>query len=396
MPFHVLVLDIPSNAHILPKLGIVSELVQRGNRVSYVVADHLTDRVRGTGAEVIGYPSKDPLTSLRGGDLAAPQKAFFRENLDILRAAQEHLGPDRPDAVAYDEAAFQAGRILARTWDLPGVLLTVSTLSNDHYSYFDHVAQFVPSFRLTDPTEEIAEALAAFGLADQLPDFLWTRRRVAEFTISFVPPWFQPAHETFDPSQVVFVGPSVENRNFLGVWQPPASNLPVVLASIGGVHNDKLHFFRTVAEAFVDQPWHLVATVGDNLPQDDVDRLGHLAPNVEIHRWVSNISVLAHARAFVTHGGNGSLFEALYTATPSVIVPAGPDYLPSADTARGLGVATVVPHEELDGARVLAEVETLVNDEAVRLRLADLRERIRSGGGAVRAADRLEAYLRHS
>src|SRR5262245_58229752 len=118
MTFHILVLDIPSNGHVLPKVALVDELVRRGHRVTYVVAERLADRVRRFGAEVVTYPSLDPLASLADDDPAAATRAFFRENLAILRAAREHFGDDRPDVVAYDEVAFQAGRILAWTWRL--------------------------------------------------------------------------------------------------------------------------------------------------------------------------------------------------------------------------------------------------------------------------------------
>ncbi|MCK9901919.1 hypothetical protein CC117_24055 [Parafrankia colletiae] len=399
MGFHILVLDIPSNGHVLPKVGLVDELVRRGHRVSYVVADRLADRVHRFGAEVIGYRSADPLASLAEDDPAAATSAFFRENLDILRAAREHFGDDRPDAVAYDEAAFQAGRILSRLWDVPPILLSVSVVSNAHYSYFDHIERLVPGHRLQDPVEEITAALAGFGLADQVEDFLWTRRQVGEFTIVFVPPRFQPAYETFDPDQVVFVGPSVEKRDFLGAWDPgraaraDGTRPPVVLVSLGSVRNNDPGFFRTVVEAFVGQPWHVVASVGDSLPTAEFDQLTGLAPNVEIHRWVSNIGVLEHARAFVTHGGNGSLLEALHTATPVLVVPPAPDFLPYCDTVRELGVGTVVAPAELTGERVLAEVAALVGDEKVQHRLRDLQEHTRAAGGAPRAADAVEAYL---
>ncbi|WP_410631056.1 macrolide family glycosyltransferase [Amycolatopsis sp. cmx-4-83] len=392
MTLHIAVLDIPSNGHVLPKVALVDELVRRGHRVTYVVAERLADRVSRFGAEVVTYPSLDPLASLREDDPVAATRAFFRENLAILRAAREHFGDERPDVVAYDEAAFQAGRILTRLWRLPAVLLSPSVVNNEHYSYFDHMERLAPGHRVADPVEEITAALEEFGLDDEFEDFLWRQRRIREFTIVFVPPRFQPAHETFDSGQVVFVGPSVEKRDFLGTWEPPGDGLPVVLVSLGGVRNGDATFFETVMGAFAGRPWHGVVSVGDTLDDALLERLSGLAPNVEVRRWVSNVGVLEHAAAFVTHGGSGSLLEAWHTATPVVIVPPAPDFLPYAEWITQLGAGRVVPPSELDADRLVAELEGLFADDVVRDRLLELQAHTRAAGGAPRAADALEAY----
>ncbi|MFB9837562.1 macrolide family glycosyltransferase [Actinoallomurus acaciae] len=393
MALHILVLDIPSNGHVLPKVDLVDQLVRRGHRVTYVVAEGLADRVRRFGAEVVTYTSLDPLASLSEDDPAAATRAFFRENLAILRAAREYLGAERPDAVAYDEAAFQAGRILSRIWRLPPVLLTPSVVSNEHYSYFDHMERLVPGHRLADPVGEISQALAGFGLADQLRDFLWSVRRVEELTIAFVPSRLQPAYETFDPEQVFFVGPSVEKRDFLGTWDPPPAAARLALVSLGSVRNGDAGFFETVVGAFAGRAWHVVVTVGDGLDDADVERIAGLAPNVEVRRWVSNVSVLEHADVFVTHGGSGSLVEAWHTATPVVIVPPAPDFRPYAEQILRLGAGRVIEPSELDAGRLVAEVEAVASDDAVRERMRELRAHARAAGGARRAADVVEAYL---
>ncbi|MUN39049.1 macrolide family glycosyltransferase [Actinomadura litoris] len=393
MSLHLLFLDIPSNGHVLPKLDLVSELVRRGHRVTYVVADGLAERVRRFGAEVVAYASLDPLTSLSEDDPAAATRAFFRENLAILRAAREHFGDERPDAVAYDEAAFQAGRILSRTWGLPPVLLTPSVVSNEHYSYIEHRDRLAPDARLADPVEEIAGALEGFGLGDQVGDFLWSTRRVEELTIAFVPSRLQPAYETFDPELVHFVGPSVGGRDFLGTWDPPAGASRVALVSLGSVRNGDAGFFETVARAFSGRDWHVVVTVGDGLADADVERIAALAPNVEVHRWVSGVGVLEHAEVFVTHGGSGSLVEAWHTATPVVIVPPAPDFLPYAERTLELGAGRVIPPSALDADRLVAEVEAVASDEAVRARVRELQAHARAAGGARRAAEVLETRL---
>lgn len=389
MPSRLLVIDIPSNGHLFPKLAVVTELVARGHHVTYVTVEEFAEKVRATGADVLAYDSVKPLESLAGDSSITPTEAFFRENVAILRAVEAHYGDDRPDLIAYDEAAFQAGRVLRATWGLPAVHLAPSVISNAHYSYFERIFALAPEFRLTDPVEEITAFLEGYELTDRVGEFLWTKREPDELTIVFVPREFQPAHETFD-ERFVFIGPSLGERAFLDDWQPPDDGHPVVLISLGTVNNLHPDFFKTAVEAFRDRPLHAVISVGDGLDPED---LGPLPPNVEVHRWVRHIQVLEHAAAFVTHGGTGSLSEALHTGTPVVVVPQGVDVLPYAERVTELGIGSVLPPEDLDAAALVDALLHVSGDESIARAVTRLQKHTHESGGAVRAADAIENHL---
>lgn len=389
MPSRLLVIDIPSNGHLFPKLAVVAELVDRGHHVTYVTVEEFAEKVRATGAEVLAYDSVKPLESLAADSSITPTEAFFRENVAILRAVEAHYGDDRPDLIAYDEAAFQAGRVLRALWKLPAVHLAPSVISNAHYSYFERIFALAPEFHLTDPVEEITAFLDGYGLADRIGEFLWTKREPDELTIVFVPREFQPAHETFD-ERFVFIGPSLGDRAFLDDWQPPADGHPVVLISLGTVNNLHPDFFATAVAAFRDRPLHAVISVGDGLDPED---LAPLPPNVEVHRWIRHVKVLEHAAAFVTHGGTGSLSEALHTGTPVVVVPQGVDVLPYAERVTELGIGSVLPPENLDAAALIDTLLHVSADTAIAGNVARLQKHTHESGGAKRAADAIEDHL---
>ncbi|MGW1817177.1 macrolide family glycosyltransferase [Streptomyces sp. NPDC002125] len=390
MTTRALIIDIPSNGHLFPKLALVAELARRGHHITYVTIEEFADKVRAAGAEVLAYESVKPLESLAGDSSITPTEAFFRENVAILKAVEAHYGDERPDFIAYDEAAFQAGRVLRAVWGLPAVHLAPSVVSNEHYSYFGRIFALAPDFALTDPVEEITDLLAEYGIADRIGEFLWTKREPDELTVVFVPKEFQPAHETFD-ERFVFIGPSLGDRGFLDDWQPPADGLPTVLVSLGTVNNQHLGFFRTAVEAFRDQPLHAVISVGNGL---DPEQLAPLPPNVEVHRWVRHVKVLEHAAAFVTHGGTGSLSEALHTGTPVVVVPQGVDVLPYAERVTQLGIGTVVGPENLKATDLREAVLAVSRDEDVARRVEELRKHTHESGGPARAADEIENYLK--
>ncbi|NUS18041.1 MAG: glycosyl transferase [Streptomyces sp.] len=384
----ILVIDIPSNGHLFPKLAVVAELVDRGHHVTYVTIEDFAEKVRGTGADVLVYESVDPLASLAGGTVT-PTEAFFRENVAILHAIEAHYGDERPDLLAYDEAAFQAGRVLRAVWGLPAVHLAPSFVSNAHYSYFERIFALAPDFRLDDPVEEITAFLEGYGLAEKVQDFLWTVREPDELTVVFIPRRLQPAYETFG-DRFVFIGSSVGEREFLDDWQPAGDGLPVVLISLGTVNNRHPEFFRTAVEAFRDRPLHAVISVGDGI---DPAELAPLPPNVEVHRWVRHLSVLRHAAAFVTHGGTGSLAEALHTGTPLVVVPQGVDILPYTERITELGIGAVLPIGEVTVPGLREALRTVTEDASVRAAIAEFQQHTHESGGPRRAADAIETYL---
>lgn len=107
---------------------------------------------------------------------------------------------------------------------------------------------------------------------------------------------------------------------------------------------------------------------------------------------------LARADLVVCRGGSGTLFELAATARPAVIVPSlvttGGQQLANAERVAAGGGAVVVRDDELDGERLVAEVDALLADPA---RLQAMSERIAAlaaPGAAARVADLVEEHAR--
>ncbi|MGH8882675.1 MAG: macrolide family glycosyltransferase, partial [Stackebrandtia sp.] len=57
---HFVMAGVTAPSHVYPGLAVISELVSRGHRVSYVVGDRLAELVVATGAEVVTHESIMP------------------------------------------------------------------------------------------------------------------------------------------------------------------------------------------------------------------------------------------------------------------------------------------------------------------------------------------------
>jgi UDP:flavonoid glycosyltransferase YjiC (YdhE family) len=63
---HVVMAGATTPSHVYPRLALISELVSRGDRVSYLVGERLPGLVAPTGPELVPHP-----TSLPDADSAA-------------------------------------------------------------------------------------------------------------------------------------------------------------------------------------------------------------------------------------------------------------------------------------------------------------------------------------
>jgi MGT family glycosyltransferase len=393
MGSRILIATLPARGHIFPTLAVADELARRGNQVTYVTTEEFTATVTGAGVYPLPYESMDPASMV---DTDQEPMAFVEENRRVLRTAVRHFGAQHPDLVLYDSAMNLAGRILAKTWDRPGVALNPVFASNEHYDYMQQAMQVAGprdhesgTALFEEYVRRSAELLGEYGIdgrsnGSPLGD--------KEFNVVYVPRAFQPAGDTFD-DRFAFVGPCLGERAFLGEWQPPVSGLPVVLASLGTTYNDRPDFFQTCARAFEGLPWHLVISVGQKVDPAD---LGRLPDNVEVQRWVPHLTVLEHARVFVTHGGMGSVLESLYQGCPMVFVPSWPDVQLIAGRATELGLGRLIRPDELTAERLRDAVRAVADDGVTRERVREMQRLTREAGGAARAADEIEAHAKRA
>lgn len=162
-----------------------------------------------------------------------------------------------------------------------------------------------------------------------------------------------------------------------------------MLVSLGTLgYDDSAVLLRRVVEAVGRIGGHAVVSIGEVDPAV----FGDVVEHVEPHRRVPQLAVLREAAAFVSHAGMNSTMEALSMGVPL------------ADVAR-TGERRLVAHQvqALDRGRALdpsASVEALAaaleevrSSDTVAAAVTAMRQVIHSTGGAVAAADAVEAAM---
>ncbi|MGC4808706.1 macrolide family glycosyltransferase [Micromonospora sp. DT233] len=393
--YHVLWIAFPAFSHLKATLGMAEELLRRGHRVTYLVADRLADVVAETGARVVSYRSAFPESLSPPPSTTTLMIEFVRESFAPLEAALACAEVDPPDLIVHDALVSDVAVALGRRYGVPTVRTYAGIGDNAEVRRANASALPEPDEavnhadpRWTELVAELTVRFAATGTAELFEGGL-TLGDDAALNISFVTWEFQVQRETFG-ADYLFAGPCLRPADFEGQWTPPEGAGPVLLVSLGTTVNRRPDFFRTCARTFAGTPWHVVMTLGRSA---DPAELGPLPPNVEAHRWVPHLAVLQHASVFVCQGGTGSLMEAMYQGVPAVVVPQQADQYPTARQVVDLGVGRSINPEELDADTLRAAVEAIAADPDFRRRAQELSRSVHEAGGAVAVADRLEQIL---
>lgn len=390
--YHVAFLPFPAFGHINTTLPVVAELVRRGHRVTFATNARFAPLAEAAGAEVLPYESW--LASRRLPEVIDAEYMVrepvrsIDEAIATVPVYEAGFGDDIPDVLLYDVSTFAAGRVLARKWNRPAIELFATFASNEHYSLTREIGalyegQIDPHHpALVDFFVKQARLLRDNGLEHVgLEEF---NAAADDANIVFLPRPFQPAAGTFD-DRFAFVGACIGNRAPEPDWQPPADGRPVLLVSLGSFQFEhQRNFLRTCVEVFADSDWHAVIAAPDG------DERQPVPSNVELLKWVPQLSVLRRADAFVSHAGMNSVMESMYHGTPVVAVPKMPEQRLVAQRIADLGLGAHLPPAEATAERLRASVDHVAGDPGIRSRVRSLGETMRAAGGPRSAADYVE------
>jgi macrolide glycosyltransferase len=382
---HIVVIGVAAHGHMNPHLPVLAELVARGHRVEVTTPPAFAASVAATGATVVPVTSVLPDED-RGEtwpeDPVAGMARFLDEGVHVLPQARTAFDGDRPDVLLGDIGAYPA-RVLAHQWSRPLVQLSPTYVAWEGYE--QDMADVLDGLRAAPGYAAYHERFGAWLAAEGVPVGVDAFTGRPPRSVVLVPRAMQPHADDVDPRRYTFVGPALAARAHEERW--PVPDRPVLLVSLGSAYSAPPAFYRACLDAFADLDRDVVVKVG---PAVNPDALGPVPRNASVHRWVPQLSVLAHASAFVTHAGMGGCSEGLWHGVPMVAVPQAVDQFGNADRLVELGVARRLD-VDATADELRTAVVTLESTPEVVARCAALRDEMRAAGGAAAAADVVEA-----
>jgi MGT family glycosyltransferase len=378
--------------HVNPTLGLVAELLRRGETVVYYAHEPQRAGIESTGAVFRPYEDSG----------LAPQPIEGHEHLALLKLQEavallpQLLGVvrrERPDYILFD-AMCPLGWLLARIEGLPAISSS---------STFAFTPAIMRSLMPPEATQKIhsdagarhvraygdlaAHVHAAYGIA--VPDWLRCLNLFGDITLLYTSAALHPLAETLDET-FRLIGPCLRSSEPMPSFSYAAIEREnLIYISLGTVFNDNASFYRDCVAAFADGAYQVLLSVGERI---DLAALGELPQNIVVCRSAPQLDVLQRARLFVSHAGANSVHEALYNGVPLVLVPQMFEQAMNAGQVVANGAGVCLEPAAVTPERLRQAVDSVMTQPSFRLNAERLGATLRAGGGAVGAAEQILAW----
>jgi len=146
------------------------------------------------------------------------------------------------------------------------------------------------------------------------------------------------------------------------------------------------HRLRTIAEATA------AAGCGAVITGLDSHDLGSLPAGVVAHRFVPQSALLPHCDAVICHAGASTLFGALASGLPLLLMPLGADHFANASAAVQRGAALALDGDA-DALSIQAAITRALSDPSLRTSAAAVAAEIAAMPDAAAAAEGILTWL---
>lgn len=379
---NVLFVNLPAEGHINPTIGLVRELIQRGEKVTYYCTETFRERLEATGATVRTYT--DFLSDMPVKNASAEKtqmgkmfKSFIKNNMLLVDKIIAETKEESYDYIVYDQMCI-AGGIIGEILDIPKIAscttFAFETVLKMKFAETKHMP-----LESSGAFESVIEDLKrSYHIKlDHVKSILDLSYYPGDMTLIYTSRYYQPESETYNDT-FKFVGPSLVAR----ADQPDfpfekLKGLPVIFISMGTVVNEQAAFYRLCFEALKDVNATVVLSVGKKVKIEDL----HPVPeNFIIRDYVPQVQLLEHVDVFFTHGGMNSSSEGLYFNTPLVVLPVSGDQPLVAKRVVELGAGLTLHLESVTADEIKDAANRLLSDVTYKQNATKIGDSFREAG----------------
>jgi MGT family glycosyltransferase len=388
----VLFINAGSEGHVNPTIGVVQELISRGEEVVYFTIEEFRERIENTGATVRTFDVEKFLKAFISGG-----RNYLLERINgllltadiVIPSVLEQIEGEHFDYIIHD-SMFGCGYLLAQILKLPAIN-SCTSFAQTKASFdkmFEQLSKNIPT-EVVKPINDEFQSLTV-RCAEQYDVEIHSPYEVfcnpAPLTIVYTTREFQPFGETFDQTYK-FVGPSISSRltqeNFDLTSIKKKS--PIYI-SLGTVFNQAIDFYKLCFKAFGNTDHTLVMSIGEKAQISD---LGEIPKNFIVKNYVPQTEVLKYTKLFITHGGMNSTHEGLYYGVPLIVIPQSADQPIIAGQVSNIGAGIKLQMQSLTPNQLLETVDHVLNQPSFKKVAANIRESFQKSGGYHKAVDEI-------
>ncbi|OPD40944.1 macrolide family glycosyltransferase [Bacillus thuringiensis] len=386
-----IVINFPAEGHINPTIGVVKELVNRGEEVIYYCEEEYRFKLKNVDVKFRNYGGMLEEINLKNRmkDMFNPLQMvyrFLRTTEKAIPFLLESINREKFDYMIYDQH-FILGRILAETLTIPTVASCTTFAMTK-----EMLGGMKEKFKEIDVNSTLYKECNTImnRISRQYNVKIHSLEELfhyeSDMTLVFTSKYFQPHSDSFN-DHVKFIGPSIFPRN--EKMKFPLYKLEgksVIYISMGTELNEQLELYKKCVQAFKDFNGIVVISIGKEI---NLMEFSNIPSHFIIRPYVPQLEILKYADVFITHGGMNSVSEGLYHNTPLVILPITNDQPFVAKRAEELNAGIVLNHKSVTVAELKEAVNILLNNSSYKEASIVIGRSLRESGGYKRAVDEI-------
>ncbi|MCY9661578.1 glycosyltransferase [Paenibacillus chondroitinus] len=395
----VLFINGGSEGHINPTIGVVQELISRGEEVVYFCIEAYRERIEMTGASVRTFDDQKVIKAFISGG-----RDYLLERINgllltadiVIPSVLEQLENEHFDYIIHD-SMFGCGHLLAQILKLPAInsCTSFAQTKGSFDQLVEQISTRIPPETLKSIDDKFQNLTAKLQeqYAVEIPSRYEVFCNPAPLTIVYTTREFQPNGAAFDPT-FKFVGPSIASR-------VPQENFDLaaivgkepIYISLGTVFNQAIDFYKLCFEALGNTDHTIVMSIGNRAQMAD---LGEIPPNFIVKNYVPQTQLLPYTKLFITHGGMNSAHEGLYYGVPLIVIPQSADQPMVAAQVASIGAGMQLQMQSLTANQLREAVDHVLSEPSYKIAVANTRESLRQSGGYRQAVDEIFKYRSHN
>ncbi|MFF2878411.1 macrolide family glycosyltransferase [Gottfriedia sp. NPDC057991] len=396
----VLFINGGSEGHINPTIGVVKELVSRGEEVVYFSIESFRDRIEKTGVTMRTIDEQKFIKAFLSGGrthLLERINGLLHTAEIVIPSVLEQIQGEHFDYIIHD-SMFGCGRLIAQILNLPAIssCTTFAQTEETFDKMMEKQLKNIPEEIIKPINDEFNRLSLNIKkkYAVEINSYYEVFCNPAPLTIVYTTRAFQPGGEAFNNSYK-FVGPSIGSRLQQDTFDLSTikSKSPIYI-SLGTVFNRSIDFYKLCFEAFGNSEHSVVMSIGK---QTSLDDLGIIPPNFIVKQYVPQTEVLKYTKLFITHGGMNSTCEGLYYGVPLIVIPQNADQPMIAEQIAKIGAGLQLQTQNLTPIQLREAAEDVLNNNPSYNKAIDsIKKSFREAGGYHQAVNEIFQFNKNA